>query len=164
MWWSSELNSPIPVHFSSLISKISMFTLAISCLTTSSFPWFLDLDWSNCEEILHIQGQRPQSMMVGTGAVAVWSWSGSCAVLQQLWGDTLYPRAKEKPQQDCRRGKITFRIKPYTCQRCSESSNVPCVHHNPETPQRLRQNCVWVSPEKVRVSSGLLREWRFWVQ
>ena len=30
----SELNSSIPVHFSSLIPKMSMFTLAISCLTT----------------------------------------------------------------------------------------------------------------------------------
>ena len=34
----SELNSLIPVHFSSLIPKISMFTLAISCLTTSNLP------------------------------------------------------------------------------------------------------------------------------
>ena len=39
----SELNSLIPVHFSSLIPKISMFTLAISCLTTSNLPWFMDL-------------------------------------------------------------------------------------------------------------------------
>ena len=37
--WSSELNSPIPVHFSSLISNMSMFPLAISCLTTSNLPW-----------------------------------------------------------------------------------------------------------------------------
>ena len=29
------------VHFSSLIPKISMFTLAISCMT--SLPWFMDL-------------------------------------------------------------------------------------------------------------------------
>ena len=36
--WSSELNSPITVHFSSPIPKISMFTLAISCLTTSNLP------------------------------------------------------------------------------------------------------------------------------
>ena len=36
--WSSELNSPIPVHFRSLIPKMSMFTLAISCLTTSNLP------------------------------------------------------------------------------------------------------------------------------
>ena len=34
---------PIPVHFNSLILKISMFTLAISCLTTSNLPWFMDL-------------------------------------------------------------------------------------------------------------------------
>ena len=34
---------PIPVHFSSLIPEMSVFTLAISCLTTSSLPWFMDL-------------------------------------------------------------------------------------------------------------------------
>ena len=43
MYWSSELNLPILVHFSPLIPKISMFTLAISCLTTSNLPWFMDL-------------------------------------------------------------------------------------------------------------------------
>ena len=36
--WSSDLNSPILVHFSSPIPKMSMFTLAISCLSTSNFP------------------------------------------------------------------------------------------------------------------------------
>ena len=35
---SFELNSPIPVHFSSLIPKMSTFTLAISCLITSNLP------------------------------------------------------------------------------------------------------------------------------
>ena len=39
----TELNSPIPIHFSSLIPKMLMFTLAISCLATSSLPWFMDL-------------------------------------------------------------------------------------------------------------------------
>ena len=34
--WLSELNSLILVHFRSLISKMSIFTLAISCLTTSN--------------------------------------------------------------------------------------------------------------------------------
>ena len=33
-----ELNSPIPVHFSLLIPKMSKFTLTISCLTTSNLP------------------------------------------------------------------------------------------------------------------------------
>ena len=32
-----------PVHFSSLIAKMLIFTLAICCLTTSNLPWFMDL-------------------------------------------------------------------------------------------------------------------------
>ena len=31
------------IHFSSLIPEMSMFILAISCLTTSNLPWFMDL-------------------------------------------------------------------------------------------------------------------------
>ena len=41
--------------------------------------------------------------------------------------------------------------------RHTEGSNKPCAHQDPETPQRLSQNCVWVSPAKVQVSSGLLQ-------
>ena len=33
----------IPVHVSSLIPRMLTFTLAISCLTTSNLPWFMDL-------------------------------------------------------------------------------------------------------------------------
>ena len=33
------------------------------------------------------------------------------------------PKAKEKAQQDNRRGEITFRIKPHTQQRSSEGLN-----------------------------------------
>ena len=39
----SELNSPIPVHFSSLIPRMWTFALAISYWTTSNFSWFVDL-------------------------------------------------------------------------------------------------------------------------
>ena len=63
--------------------------------------------------------------------------------------DTPRPRAKEKPQQDGRRGKIAFRIKPHNRQRRSEGSNKPYMHQDPETPQRLSQNCVQVSPAEV---------------
>ena len=38
-----------------------------------------------------------------------------------------------------------FRVKPHTCQRCSVGSNKACGHQDPETPQRLRQNCLSVS-------------------
>ena len=37
--------------------------------------------------------------------------------------DTPHPRAKEKPQQEGRRGEIALRIKPHTHQGCSEGSN-----------------------------------------
>ena len=40
---SCPQNSPIPVHFSLLIPKISIFSLAIFCLTTSNLPSFMDL-------------------------------------------------------------------------------------------------------------------------
>ena len=33
-----ELNSPIPVRLSSLIPRMSTFTLVIACLTTSNLP------------------------------------------------------------------------------------------------------------------------------
>ena len=35
---------------------------------------------------------------------------------------------------------------------------------DPETPQRLRQNCVRVSPAEVQVSSGLPQGQGLWVQ
>ena len=80
--------------------------------------------------------------------------------------DTPHRREKEKPQEDSRRGKITFRIKPHTHQRCSEGSNKPvCTRtQRPPPPQRLSQNCVWVSPEKVQVRSGLMQGQGLWVQ
>ena len=48
--------------------------------------------------------------------------------------DTPHPRAKEKLQQDGRRGDIAFRTKPHISQRHSEGSNKSSVHHDPETP------------------------------
>ena len=91
-------------------------------------------------------------------------WSGGCVVLERLWGDKPCPRAKEKPKQDGRRWEIAFGIKPHTHQRCSEGSYIPYAHQDPETPQRPRQNCVWTSPEGVRVSGGLLQGQGLWVQ
>ena len=91
-------------------------------------------------------------------------WRGDCTVLKQLWGDTPHPRAKEKSQKDGMRGKFTFRIKPNSCQRHTEGSNKSCVHQDPGTPQRLRQNCAWASPVEVQVSRGLPQGQRLWVQ
>ena len=46
---NSELNSPIPVHLSPLIPRMSTFTLVISCLTTSNLSWFMDLTFQVCD-------------------------------------------------------------------------------------------------------------------
>ena len=69
-------------------------------------------------------------------------WSSGCMVLEQLWGNTPCSRAKKKPQNEGRRGEFSFRIKRHSCQRHLEGSNKSCVHQDPGTPQRLRQNCV----------------------
>ena len=56
MQLSFELNLPILVHFSSLLSKESMFTFAVSCFTTSNLPWFLDLTFQvpmQCSIVLY---------------------------------------------------------------------------------------------------------------
>ena len=70
-----------------------------------------------------------------------------------------HPRAKENPQQDGRRGKITFRIKPHTHQRCSEGSNKTLCTPGPRDPTESEPDLplsVWVSPVEAWVSSDLL--------
>ena len=41
--WATEWTELNWVHFSSLIPRMLTFTLAISCLTASNFPWFTEL-------------------------------------------------------------------------------------------------------------------------
>ena len=54
---SSELNSPIPVRFSSLIPRMSTFTLAVSCLTISNLLWFTDLTFQVPMQYCFLQHQ-----------------------------------------------------------------------------------------------------------
>ena len=39
--------------------------------------------------------------------------------------------------------------------RDAQRAETNLVHQDPETPQKLSQNCVRVSPEKAQISSGL---------
>ena len=66
-------------------------------------------------------------------------------------GAKLCLESNPKPARDIERKKL-------------RSSNKPCAHQDAETPQRLSQNCVWVSPLKVWVSSGLLQGQGLWIQ
>ena len=74
--------------------------------------------------------------------------------------DTPHLRAKEKPQQDSRKGKIMLRIKPRTHQRHSEDSNktlcAPGPRGHTETEPDLPLS-VSVTPVEAQVSSGLPR-------
>ena len=77
--------------------------------------------------------------------------------------DTPHPGAKEKPQQDGRRGKISFRIQPHTDQRYSDSSNKTlCSSGEPSETEPDLPLSVGVSPAEVRLSSGLPQG--LWVQ
>ena len=75
--------------------------------------------------------------------------SSSCMALEQPWGDTPHRRAKEEPQQDGWRGEFMFRIKPHSCQRCSEGSNKLMHTRTQEkggvTPQETDPDLLWVS-------------------
>ena len=48
-------------------------------------------------------------------------------MLDPIKKDTPSPRAKEKLQQDGKRGEITIRNKHVNCLRCSEGSNLVCT-------------------------------------
>ena len=100
---------------------------------------------------LHLTAERPST--------------GKCWIPPKK--DTSHPRAKEKPQQDGRRGKIAFRIKPYTHQRCLESSNKTLCTPGPRDPTETEPDLplsAWVSPAESRVSSGLSRGQGLWLQ
>ena len=78
---------------------------------------------------------------------------------------TACPRTKEKPQQDGRRSKITFRIKPHTHQRCLEGSNkILCIPGDPTETEPDLPLSVSVSPVEVWVCTSLPQGQRLWVQ
>ena len=72
--------------------------------------------------------------------------TGKCWIPPKKY--TPYPGAKKKPQQDGRRGEITFRIKTYNGLRCSEGSNKTlCARGNSRDRARPVFECLSVSCE-----------------
>ena len=79
--------------------------------------------------------------------------------------DIPYPRVKEKPQQDGRRGKIAFRIKPHNRQRVSEGSNKTLCAPGPRDPTETEPDLplsVSVSPVEAWFNSGLSQGQGLW--
>ena len=58
--------------------------------------------------------------------------TGECRIPPKKYSPC--PRAKEKPQQDGRKSRVAFRIKPHTCQRCLEGSNKTSCARGPRHP------------------------------
>ena len=69
---SSELNLPVPIHFSSLIPKMSMFTLAISCLTSSNLLWFTDVTFQVSMQYCSFQHQTVLSPPDTSASFPLW--------------------------------------------------------------------------------------------
>ena len=109
---------------------------------------------------LHSTGPtlRRYPMSKGKGeAPARWfsSVQFSCSVVS----DFLRPHESQHARPPCpsptsgvhsdgRRGEFTFRIKPHSHQRCSEGSDKPCAHQDPET-QRETELCLSVSCGRI---------------
>ena len=86
-------------------------------------------------------------------------------VASQPINDTPHPRAKEKPQQDSRRCKITFRTKLHTQKRCSEGSNKTLCAPGPREPTRdwartafecLSVSCGGMGQQRPAMGTGAL--------
>ena len=134
--------------------SVSLVVQLVKNLPAMRETWVGSLGWENPQE----KGKATHPSIPGR------RWSSGFAGLQWLWGDTPRPRTKEKSQQDGRRGEITLRIKCHSHQRCSEGSDKPCAHQDPETPQKLSQNCAWASHVEAQLSGAVPQDQGLWVQ
>ena len=95
--------------------------------------------------IPHIQGQGNPSKTIGAGAAAAQCWS-DCEVILHA------QEQRRSPSKMVGGAKSGLESNPIPT-RDTQRVQTNLVHTR---TQRLRQNCVWVSPEEVWVSSGLL--------
>ena len=118
-------NSPIPGHLSSLIPGMSTFTLAISCLTTSNLPWFMDLTFQVSMQYcsLHHQTLLPSPVTSTTGC---YFGFGSIPSLFLQWSPVAY-WASTNP------GSSPFSILSFCLSYCSwgsQGKNTEVVCHS----------------------------------
>ena len=81
----AELNSSIPVHFTSLIPKMLMFTLAISCLTTSNLPWFMNLTFQVPVQYCSLQHRTLLPSPVTSTAGCCFCFGSVCSFFLELF-------------------------------------------------------------------------------
>ena len=76
---------PIPLHFNSLIPKMSMFTFAISSFTTSYLPWFLDLIFQAPTQYCSLQHQTLLSLTDTSTVEHILFFSLASPILPELF-------------------------------------------------------------------------------
>ena len=94
--------------------------------------------WSDFEEIPHIQGQRSPGKMVGTGAAAARGWSD----FEEILHIQVQRRIPRKMVGGAKSHLESNPIPARKAQRPQTNLVPPTPAQDPETPQRLRQNCV----------------------
>ena len=109
--------------------------------------------WSGHEEI-RPRSEKPHKM-VGAGAAAAWRWC-NFEEIPHIQGQ------RRSPSKIV--GGANSYLESNIPARDAQRAQTNLVHQDPETPQRLSQNCVWASPLEVRVNSGLLQGQGLWVQ
>ena len=84
----------IPVHLIMLIPRMSVFTLDISCLTTSNLPWFMDLTFQFPMQYCSLQYWTSLLSLVPstTGCCFCFGSMSSCFLELFLhWSPVAYP-------------------------------------------------------------------------
>ena len=101
-------------------------------------------------------GADTPHLLLSTWTAVTQCWS-DCEEISHIQGK------RRSPRKMVRGARLRLETNPITF-RDTQSSNTPGARQDPDTTQRLRQNCVSVSPEEVWVSSGLLWGQGLWVQ
>ena len=111
---------------------------------------------SGCEEIPHVQGQRSPSKMLGTGAAAE-QYLSDYEEIPHMQEQRISPSKTVGGAKSCLESNTISK-------RDAQRAQTNLVHTRYQRPpQRLRQNCVSVSPVEVQVSSGFPQGQGLWV-
>lgn len=111
-----------------------------------------NLIWCSRRTCTHVLLREiPKSQLV-----AEQPWTGECQIPPKKIPHM--QKAKEKPQQDCRRDTIMFKIKFQTCQRYLRVETKHCAHQDPgkrssHFHKRLNQTLplrMWEAPAEAR--------------
>ena len=116
--------------------------------------------WSNCEQFFMIKSRWCSRRTCAY--LLLWEFQNYNSLLNNHWQENVgshqnkIPHVqgqRRKPQQDSRRGKIAFRIKSHSHQRCSEGSNkTSCTAGDPTETESNLPLSVLVSPVEAWIS------------